>query len=200
MPKPRVAYLFSRYPVVSQTFCDSEMLALEERGFELEIGSLNPPPRSFRHARLDRLKAEIHYPPPPDLRDELAKDPEYKAMLGDLVADHDERYGTSYKAKIRARNAWYFAKVFRRLGVQHVHIHFANRATHSALFLKRLGFSVVGTAQDVDAGMLWVNQPALPSAELPFGGIKDSGLGYKEGVQEAMKSFTNIKTYSLPWI
>ena len=33
----------------------------------------------------------------------------------------------------------------------------------------------------------------------PFGGIKDSGLGYKEGVVEAMKSFTNIKTYSLPW-
>ncbi len=33
----------------------------------------------------------------------------------------------------------------------------------------------------------------------PFGGIKDSGLGYKEGVIEAMKSFTNVKTYSLPW-
>ncbi|HVW52902.1 MAG TPA: phosphonoacetaldehyde dehydrogenase [Trinickia sp.] len=33
----------------------------------------------------------------------------------------------------------------------------------------------------------------------PFGGIKDSGLGYKEGVQEAMKSFTNLKTFSLPW-
>jgi len=33
----------------------------------------------------------------------------------------------------------------------------------------------------------------------PFGGIKDSGLGYKEGVQEAIKSFTNLKTYSLPW-
>ncbi|NRA85997.1 MAG: phosphonoacetaldehyde dehydrogenase [Rhizobiales bacterium] len=34
----------------------------------------------------------------------------------------------------------------------------------------------------------------------PFGGIKDSGNGYKEGVVEAMKSFTNIKTYSLPWV
>ena len=34
----------------------------------------------------------------------------------------------------------------------------------------------------------------------PFGGIKDSGLGYKEGVQEAIKSFTTIKTYSLPWV
>ena len=33
----------------------------------------------------------------------------------------------------------------------------------------------------------------------PFGGIKDSGLGYKEGVVEAMKSFTNVKTWSLPW-
>ena len=33
----------------------------------------------------------------------------------------------------------------------------------------------------------------------PFGGIKDSGLGYKEGALEAMKSYTNLKTYSLPW-
>ena len=33
----------------------------------------------------------------------------------------------------------------------------------------------------------------------PFGGVKDSGLGYKEGVWEAMKSYTNVKTYSLPW-
>lgn len=33
----------------------------------------------------------------------------------------------------------------------------------------------------------------------PFGGIKDSGLGIKEGVIEAMKFMTNIKTFSLPW-
>ena len=33
----------------------------------------------------------------------------------------------------------------------------------------------------------------------PFGGIKDSGLGYKEGVQEAIKSFTNGKTFTMPW-
>ena len=34
----------------------------------------------------------------------------------------------------------------------------------------------------------------------PFGGIKDSGLGYKEGVMEAMKSFSNLKTFSMPWL
>ena len=33
----------------------------------------------------------------------------------------------------------------------------------------------------------------------PFGGIKDSGTGIKEGVQECCKAFTNVKTYSLPW-
>jgi putative phosphonoacetaldehyde dehydrogenase len=33
----------------------------------------------------------------------------------------------------------------------------------------------------------------------PFGGIKDSGNGIKEGVKEAMKFFTNVKTWSLPW-
>jgi putative phosphonoacetaldehyde dehydrogenase len=33
----------------------------------------------------------------------------------------------------------------------------------------------------------------------PFGGIKDSGTGAKEGVQESCRSFTNLKTYSLPW-
>jgi len=48
-----------------------------------------------------------------------------------------------------------------------------------------------------------VNVREVPGYRLeltPFGGIKDSGLGYKEGVQEAMKSFTNVKTYSLPWV
>ena len=47
-----------------------------------------------------------------------------------------------------------------------------------------------------------VNVREVPGYRLeltPFGGIKDSGLGYKEGVQEAIKSFTHLKTYSLPW-
>jgi aldehyde dehydrogenase (NAD+) len=47
-----------------------------------------------------------------------------------------------------------------------------------------------------------VNVREVPGYRLevtPFGGIKDSGLGYKEGVMEAMKNFCNTKTYSLPW-
>jgi phosphonoacetaldehyde dehydrogenase len=47
-----------------------------------------------------------------------------------------------------------------------------------------------------------VNVREVPGYRLemtPFGGIKDSGLGYKEGVLESMKSFCHTKTYSLPW-
>jgi succinate-semialdehyde dehydrogenase/glutarate-semialdehyde dehydrogenase len=47
----------------------------------------------------------------------------------------------------------------------------------------------------VEAGMLWINQPATPSAELPFGGVKDSGYG-SEGGPEALEAYLNTKAVS----
>ena len=119
-------------------------------GFDLEIVSLNPPPDSFRHERLDRLKAEIHYPPPGAVLDAGARAPEFQEKLGPLIAEHDAKYGKEFKAAVRARNAWHFAPLLRRLGVVHVHVHFANRATHTALFLKKLGFTFSFTAHAQD--------------------------------------------------
>ncbi|MDQ8001544.1 MAG: NAD-dependent succinate-semialdehyde dehydrogenase [Bordetella sp.] len=51
-------------------------------------------------------------------------------------------------------------------------------------------------ANKVEAGMVWINQPALPSAELPFGGIKDSGYG-TEGGPEAMEAYLNTKSVAV---
>lgn len=48
----------------------------------------------------------------------------------------------------------------------------------------------------VEAGMLWINQPATPSAEMPFGGIKDSGYG-TEGGPEALEAYLNTKAVSV---
>lgn len=64
-----------------------------------------------------------------------------------------------------------------------------NRMDHATRFAKEL---VVGTVN------VW-EVPGYRIELTPFGGIKDSGLGYKEGVQEAMKSFCNGKTFTLPW-
>ncbi len=44
----------------------------------------------------------------------------------------------------------------------------------------------------VEVGMLWVNTPAASTAELPFGGIKDSGYG-TEGGPEALDNYLNTR-------
>jgi phosphonoacetaldehyde dehydrogenase len=69
----------------------------------------------------------------------------------------------------------------------------------SAVCTNRLDY-ITRFVSDLNVGS--VNVREIPGYRLeltPFGGIKDSGLGYKEGVQEAIRSFTNTKTYSLPW-
>ena len=54
------------------------------------------------------------------------------------------------------------------------------------------------TGLEVGSCNIW-EQPGYRIEMSPFGGIKDSGNGVKEGVIEAMKFLTNVKTYSLPW-
>lgn len=148
----KIAYLFSRYPVVSQTFCETEMLALEAMGIDLTIGSIHEATTSFRHGHSKLLKAPVYYAPPIPVRkrwEQLAKqDGDWPEVL---IATHDERFGADMKSGLRARNALYFAKLFREKGVQHIHVHFANRATHTAMFISQLSgipFSFTAHAQD----------------------------------------------------
>jgi putative phosphonoacetaldehyde dehydrogenase len=69
----------------------------------------------------------------------------------------------------------------------------------SAVCTNRLDY-ITRFVSELNVGTVNVREVPGYRLELtPFGGIKDSGLGYKEGVLEAMKSFTTVKTYSLPW-
>ncbi len=51
-------------------------------------------------------------------------------------------------------------------------------------------------SRKVEVGMLWINMPAMPSAEMPFGGIKDSGHG-SEGGPEAVDAYLNTRSVSV---
>lgn len=51
-------------------------------------------------------------------------------------------------------------------------------------------------SQQMEVGMLWINQPAAPSPEMPFGGVKDSGYG-SEGGPEAMEAYLVTKAVSI---
>jgi putative phosphonoacetaldehyde dehydrogenase len=64
-----------------------------------------------------------------------------------------------------------------------------NRLDYTTKFVKELE---VGTVN------VW-EVPGYRTEMSPFGGIKDSGNGYKEGMVEAMRSYTNVRTWSMPW-
>ena len=69
----------------------------------------------------------------------------------------------------------------------------------SAVCTNRLDY-ITRLITELQVGSINVREVPGYRLELtPFGGIKDSGLGYKEGVQESLKNYTNGKTYSLPW-
>ena len=72
----------------------------------------------------------------------------------------------------------------------------------------RLSFGLAGYAftrslrnadlltRKVEVGMLWINTPAVTSAELHFGGVKDSGFG-SEGGPEALDAYLNLKSVAV---
>lgn len=61
--------------------------------------------------------------------------------------------------------------------------------TRSIAHAHRLG-------QELEVGMLWINQPAMAVPEMPFGGVKDSGYG-SEGGPEAMEAYLVTKSVSM---
>src|SRR5437660_5620988 len=148
----RLGYLYSRYPVILQTLCAAEMLSMERLGVDLEIGSLYPPLPSLRHEHISRLRAPVHYAPLQKILRIWQKTAETTGRWpGELVSRHEQKYGRQMKAEQRARNALYFADLFTHSGVDHFHVHFANRAAHTAIFLKEISgipFSVTAHGQD----------------------------------------------------
>ena len=52
------------------------------------------------------------------------------------------------------------------------------------------------TAQEGESGYVWVNGVAQHSVGLPFGGVKNSGLGGEEALDELL-SYTRTKTVNI---
>src|SRR5262249_25512486 len=60
--------------------------------------------------------------------------------------------------------------------------------------------AITRCVRELRCGTVNVNEvPGYRTELTPFGGIKASGLGVKEGVIEAIRAMTNVKLYTLPW-
>lgn len=141
-PTPRIGYVLKRFPRFSETFILNELLSLERQGFAPHVWSLLSPPEEPRHARLSELKAEVSLLSgieTPDLLPE-ARD---AALFAGQSAGSVARLLA--KAKRVADDA-------ERLGIRHLHAHFASDATTVALLAaRRIGgtFSFTAHARDI---------------------------------------------------
>jgi aldehyde dehydrogenase (NAD+) len=60
--------------------------------------------------------------------------------------------------------------------------------------------AITRCVRELRCGTVNVNEvPGYRTELTPFGGIKDSGLGVKEGVVEAIRAMTTLKLFTLPW-
>lgn len=153
----KVGYILKKFPRLSETFILNEVLALEERGVEVEIFSLKRPDDEPRHSGLDRLKAIV------TVIDDLEHGSVFKQLealsRSDLVADHHlfartiRRLDPTKPWRIDAlRYALPILSFVEERGIQHLHSHFATIATaaaHEVAALSGLPFSFTMHAKDI---------------------------------------------------
>lgn len=162
----KVAYIMSRFPKLSETFVLYEMLALQQQGIEVEVFPLINERAKVIHAEAKPFVARAHYLPVFSLSILFAnlyflmKKP--AAYLGMWLAVLRGTFGSlNYMAGGLGiiPKAAKFAYDMQRLGITHVHAHFANHPTVAAFVINRLTgipFSFTAHAHDlyVDQHML----------------------------------------------
>ena len=146
----RVGYVTKMFPRFSETFVLTELLQLERLGYEAEIFSLRPPADGRFHARLADLRAPVTYLTSAgikaaDLWAELAS---AAVELGDLGPYLSELLRLDSRFALQAVQ---LARHCRRLGLTHLHAHFASAGTTVARVAARIaGISYGFTAHAKD--------------------------------------------------
>jgi glycosyltransferase involved in cell wall biosynthesis len=150
-----VGYVLKKFPVLSETFILNELLALEARGVPLHIFSLERPNDPRFHEDLPKLKARVAYVP--DIF-ELGRLIEHHRRLRKLGRRRHTRALLYAAGRLKPTLFWrflqsgYVANEAHRLGLCHLHAHFANRPASVAFFASRMTgipFSFTAHAMDI---------------------------------------------------
>ena len=145
---PRIAYVISRYPYVSHTFVQDEVLALRSIGLEIDTFAIRRTDPEHVLSDTDRQELQTTYAIRPPRLTHFA--------LAHLraVASGPGRYGATLLHALRLAtpgfrsriwHVFYFVQAVvlwdrcRRRGIRHIHAHFANVSSDVALLAARLG-------------------------------------------------------------
>jgi glycosyltransferase involved in cell wall biosynthesis len=155
VPGKPIGYILKKFPVLSETFILNELLALEARGARLQVFALERPNDPRFHEDLPKLRARVSYVP--DVFE-----------MGRLL-EHGRRVRKSCRKgyfralryvlrRPRPTFFWRFlqaafvANEARRLGLSHLHAHFATRPASVAFLASRISgipFSFTAHAMDI---------------------------------------------------
>jgi len=144
----KVAYLVSRYPAISHTFILREVVELRRLGMEIETVSINPPDRSAdRLSETERTEAKRTY-----CLKRLSKMRILGALFGEFVTNPlGCLKGFAMALRLGGGSAtatlwrlFYLVEAIlvgrwmRKMGIRHLHVHFATPAATVALLTAKV--------------------------------------------------------------
>jgi glycosyltransferase involved in cell wall biosynthesis len=142
--RPRIAYLISRFPKLTETFVLDEILEMERAGIVIEVFPLWRERTDVIHPEARPIVARAHFTPTldlPILRDNLCmlwQAPGlYLATLAILLKSNARSPRFLIAALAIFPKACHFARRMQDLGVEHVHAHFASHPAAAAWIVGR---------------------------------------------------------------
>jgi glycosyltransferase involved in cell wall biosynthesis len=158
-PVASVAYIMSRFPLLTETFILRELLELEKQGLAIAVLPLLRERPSVVHEEVERLAAEIHYTRflslpiiQANLQLFLRKPGRYLTLLWSVLRLNWGSANLCVGALGIFPKSVYFARLLERLGVRHVHAHYATHPALAAYIIAELtdvGFSFTAHAHDI---------------------------------------------------
>ena len=154
-----VAYIMSRFPLLTETFILREMLELESEGIALAIFPLLRANPTVRHAEVQGLRAPVDHTPflSPSILAANARifkraPGRYLRLLATVIRHNLKDRSLLAGAIGIFPKSVYYAEQVERLGIRHVHAHFATHPALAGLIVSELtgvGFSFTAHAHDI---------------------------------------------------
>jgi len=147
------AYLFERFPSFGQTFCYREVAELARQGMTPPIFSIrkskDEPPQDWDKRVVER----VHYlPEEKELLDEVHRASQKQKITREVIAALDE-WGRRTDF-LRLYQAVFIGLRLQRMGITHIHAHFAGMAARTAFWIQKffgISFSFTAHANDIFA-------------------------------------------------
>jgi colanic acid/amylovoran biosynthesis glycosyltransferase len=144
-----LAYVFERFPKFSQTFCYREIAELFHQGIRPAIFSLRKPDFGPETKWDDAIMCTVHRLPEGDVFARLADEASASLPKPARKTLHEWR---GKPDSLRLHQATYIGARLKKIGVQHLHTHFAGMAARTAFWIQKffgINYSLTVHANDI---------------------------------------------------